>query len=73
MVRGKPFKDPGDLFYCGSRISEDEVLQGHFRVILPENLVEKLGLKDGDWLIWKDYYTDSKGNIIIRAELSRRS
>ena len=73
MARRKSFKDPEDLFECGSRISEDERFQGFLRVILPENLVEKLGLKDGDWLIWLDYYPDSNGETIIRAKLSRRS
>jgi len=53
---------------CGSRVFEE---RGVLKITLPENLVEILGLKDGDWIMWKDCYVSSKRKIIIKVELSR--
>ena len=71
MARRKPFKDPEDLFECGSYVFKDE--RGLMVISLPPNLIEKLGIREGDGFIWKDYYKNSKGETIIRVELSRKS
>ena len=71
MARRKPFKDPKDFFECGSYVFKDE--RGLMVISLPPNLIEKLGIKEGDGFIWKDYYKNSKGETILRVELSRRS
>ena len=71
MAKRRPFKDPEDLFECGSYVFKDE--RGLMVISLPPNLIEKLGIKEGDGFIWKDYSKNSKGETIIRAELSSRS
>jgi len=53
---------------CGSRIFEE---RGALKITLPENLVESLELKSGDWIIWRNYCVSSKGKTIIKGELSR--
>ena len=71
MVRRKSFKDPEDLFECCSYVFKDD--RGLTLISLPPNLIEKLGIKEGDGFIWLDYYPDSNSETIIRAKLSRRS
>ena len=53
---------------CGSRVFEE---RGALKVILPNNLIDDLKLKDGDWLIWKSYHVSSKGYVVLRVELRR--
>ena len=63
MMRRKPFKNPEDLFECGSYVFKDE--RGLMVISLPPNLIEKLGIKEGDGFIWKDHYKNSKGETIV--------
>ena len=70
MARRKPFKEPGDIFDAISFAFRDD--HGLFLLSIPGNVIEKLGVRDGDAFIWRDYYRNRK-KTIIRVELSRRS
>jgi len=55
---------------CGSRVFEE---RGALKVILPNNLIERLKLKEDDWIIWREFHVSEKGNVIIKAELFRHN
>jgi len=59
---------PKRQLLCGSRVFEE---RGVLKITLPENLIENLGLRDGDWIMWRSYHVSSKGYIILKVELSR--
>ena len=73
MVRGRRFsKEPADYFECGSTVIRDP-RSGFLRVSLPENLLERLGIKEGDLLWWRDYYRSPSGETVIRLILHRNN
>ena len=73
MVRGRRFsREPVDYFWCGSTVIRDP-RSGLLKVSLPENLLEKMGIKEGDSLWWKDYYRSPSGETVIRIVLRRNT
>jgi len=41
-------------------------------ITIPENVIERLRVKEDDWLFWEDYTTTRGGGPVIRLRLSRK-
>jgi len=59
---------PKSELLCGSRVFEE---RGALKVILPDNLIESLKLKEDDWIMWREFYVSRKGGIVLKAEVIR--
>jgi len=61
---------PGRKLLCGSRVFKES---GALKVVLPDNLIESLKLKENDWIMWREFYVSRKGDIVLKAEVIRHN